>query len=481
MEAKEKISKLLDQRKEMLADCCDKIWEYAEIRFDTRQSSDILCKILEDEGFKLKRGLAHMENAFTATYGSGKPVIGILAEFDALGNMSQAANTTQKQPLSEEKAGHGCGHNVLGTGSIAGAIGIKSYMEETGLSGTIKVFGCPAEESGYGKAFMAREGIFNNTDACLTWHPGDCTMVWDSNTLAVAQLYFHFEGIPAHAAAMPELGRSALDAAELMNVGVNFLREHIVDSARIHYAFTDAGGTSANVVQPTASLYYFVRAQKNDQVLELCKRVEKIAEGAAMMTGTKLHVEWDSACSGYIPNNTLNNILYKNMLLFTPIQLDEKNLTYEKALCDTRSEQMKGAHRSRLSRMFPELSPKEIEAIFNEPIITRPFPFMESTGIPSPGMGSTDVGDVSWIAPTGQILLACEPQGVPPHSWQWVANGTSEAVHQGLLAAGKILAASAYDLLTNPNYLRLAKEEHTKDLDGKHYRSIIPEHVHPKQ
>ena len=481
MEAKKRISELLDQKQQMLSDCCDHIWEYAETRFETKQSADELCGILAQEGFTVERGLAQMENAFVATYGTGTPVVGILAEFDALADLSQVAGIAEKKAWKEGAAGHGCGHNVLGTGSIAGAIGIKDYMKESGLSGTVKVFGCPAEESGYGKAFMARAGVFAGVDAVLAWHPGDCSMPWSANTLAVAQMYFNFKGIAAHAAAMPELGRSALDAAELMNVGVNFLREHMVDAARIHYAFLDAGGTSANVVQPTSKLYYFVRAPKGDQVLELCRRVEKIAKGAAMMTETEVEIVWDAACADYIPNDTLNRALYENMKLFTPIELTEEELAFEKALCDTRSEQIVAAQNKKLHQMFPELSEEELQAVAAEPVIRRPYPFQESTGICSPGMGSTDVGDVSWIAPAGQVMLACEPQGVPPHAWQWVANGKSGAVHKGILAAGKTLASTVYDLFTDPELLEKAKEEHRQDLGGKTYSSILPKEVCPKQ
>lgn len=220
MDAKARIIQLIDDKQQEFIECSDAIWGYAETRFATRQSADAHIRVLENEGFQVVRGVAHMDNAFVATYGTGKPVIGILAEYDALANLSQVADLPEKKYLVDHGSGHGCGHNLLGAGALAGAVGIKSYMEECGLRGTIKYFGCPAEESGYGKSFMAKFGVFDGIDAALTWHPSDASLLWSDGSLAVAQMYFNFKGRAAHAAAAPEMGRSALDAAELMNMGV---------------------------------------------------------------------------------------------------------------------------------------------------------------------------------------------------------------------------------------------------------------------
>ena len=476
MDAKKRISEILNAKKDIIFDCNDKIWEFAETRFDTPKSADEFCRILTQEGFQVERGIAHMENAFVATCGSGKPVIGILAEYDSLANLSQIADLPEKKQLAEGGNGHGCGHNSLGSGSLAGAIGIKDYMEESGLTGTIKFFGCPAEESGYGKAFLSKAGAFNCLDAALTWHPGDVSGVWSTSSLAVAQVYFNFKGISAHAAAAPEMGRSALDAAELMNVGVNFLREHIIDQARIHYAFIDAGGVSANVVQSTSSLYYFIRAPRSEQVLELYKRVEKIARGAALMTETEVEVIWDSACANYVPNSTLTHLVYDNMSHYVPLDLTEEEMAYEKKFYDTLDTSIQAANAARAQNFFGDLDSEGINALATSPVLNRMIPYNGTLSISS---GSTDVGDVSWVTPTAQFMLGYMPQGSPAHSWQWAATGKSSVAHKAALTAGKILAATVYDILTKPEILEKAKEDFKRDLNGTTYKSIIPDGVFP--
>lgn len=476
MEAKNRITEILESKKQIFFDCSDEIWGYAEARFATKRSADAHCRILEQEGFAITRGLAHMENAFVAAYGEGRPVIGILAEYDALGNMSQVADLPEKKYLVEKGNGHGCCHHALGAGALAGAVGIKDYMKENGLQGTIKFFGCPAEESGYGKAFMAKAGVFDGIDVALCWHPGDTTMAWVDNSLAVAQMYFNFKGRSAHAAAAPELGRSALDAAELMNVGVNFLREHIIDPARIHYAFMDAGGESANVVQPTASLYYFIRAPKSQQVLDIYKRVEKIAQGAALMTETDVEIVWDAAAADYIPNQTLTKVMYDNMLPYLPKQMSEEDYAYEKQFSDTLDEGLKKVVAGRMKKYFPHLDAQKQMELANEPLLLEPAEYGITLGMG----GSTDVGDVSWIAPTAQVMIAGLPFGTPPHSWQWVAAGKSHMMHESVLAAGKTIAATAYDILTQPELLQKASREHAERLSGEAYKSIIPDGTLPR-
>ena len=476
MEAKARIEQLIDEKQQEFIQCSDAIWGYAENRFATRQSADEHIKVLEHEGFKVERGLAHMDNAFVATYGEGSPVIGILAEYDALGNLSQVAGLAERKYLVERGNGHGCGHNLLGTGALAGAVGIKSYMEEAGLKGPIKYFGCPAEESGYGKSFMAKDGVFNGLDAALSWHPSDVSMIWSSTTLAVAQMYFNFKGQAAHAAGAPEMGRSALDAAELMNMGVQFLREHIIDSARIHYAFIDAGGESANVVQPTASLYYFIRAPKSDQVLDIYKRVEKIARGAAMMTETDVEIVWDSACMDYLPNTVLGHTMHANMLRYMPLDVTADEDKEARALTETIGEAAVQSLCKRCGVLFPQFDEAKHAEMAKSGILREAVP----EDVITKGGGSTDVGDVSWICPTGMITVACEPQGTPAHSWQWVSNGKSSFAHKGMLAAGKSIALTAYDLLTQPEILEEAKAEFKKSLGTQTYHSIIPDGTLPR-
>ncbi len=477
MDAKQEIEKLIETKKQEFIDVSNEVWEACETRFALKESVKSFYKVLEKEDFSIDKGIANMDYSFVATYGSGKPVIGILAEYDSLGNLSQVADCGDKRPLVKGGNGHGCGHNLLGTGALAGAVGIKDYMKAHNLKGTIKLFGCPAEESGYGKAFMVRDGVFDCLDIALAWHPADISSVTGASSLAVYQAYFNFKGVAAHASAAPEQGRSALDAAELMNIGVQFLREHIVDSARIHYAFLDAGGESANVVQPTASLFYFVRAKTLDQARNIFRRVENVARGAAMMTGTDLDIDIDCACANYVPNKVLSIMMDENLRNFGSLNLTKEDLEYEKRYFDPLSDAVKEAIYNRTKAAFSDLSEEEIRKIADSPVTDKIFPLVFSDDAPA----STDVGDVSWVAPTAQINVACEPQGTPPHSWQWVANGKSDVAHKGMLAAGKTIATTAYDVLTNPNLVEKAKAEHKEMLGGKKFVSGIPTDVMPHQ
>ncbi|MDR2536786.1 MAG: amidohydrolase, partial [Treponema sp.] len=270
---KKRIAELIDKKAAVFTALNDKIWESAEIRFGLKNSADAICAALEGEGFTIERGVAGMAHAFIATWGKGAPEIGILGEYDALPGLSQQADVPEKKPVIAGGNGHGCGHSALGAGSAAAAVGIKDYLQERGLSGTVKYYGCPAEESGSGKAYLARAGVFNGLDAALTWHPMMENSVWTMSSLANYQIFFSFKGRSAHAAAAPENGRSALDAAELMSVGVNYLREHIIQEGRIHYAYTDVGGGLPNVVQASSELLYFIRAPKPAQVQSIFERV----------------------------------------------------------------------------------------------------------------------------------------------------------------------------------------------------------------
>lgn len=477
MNGKNRIKELIEQKKDVFTDISDRIWEFAEIRFTLKKSADLLCRTMEKEGFRITRGFGGMEDAFIAEYGQGSPVIGILAEYDALANMSQQSCVAAPCPIKTGGRGHGCGHNLLGAGAAAGAAGIKDYMEENKLSGTIRLFGCPAEESGYGKAFMARDGIFNGTDIALTWHPMDFTGLWDFSSLAVFQTYFRFKGRAAHAAAAPEHGRSALDAAELMNIGVNFLREHMIDEGRVHYAFTDAGGNSANVVQPTAELYYFVRAPKTDQAKEIYDRIVKIAQGAALMTETELEIDFDSACASYLVNQELGRVMYDNLKQVSPIEYTPEEIAFAKQFFDQLPESSRNMISKKMKAFLPGEDKEVIEAAAQSPVNPLAAPLV----FPSkPMSGSTDVGDVSWTIPTATALVTTAVNGTPAHSWQWVATGKSSIAHKGMLTAAKTIAMTALDVLENPDIIKKAKEEHTKNLGGKSYKSAIPPELSPR-
>lgn len=476
MNAKNEIGKMIEMKKETFTTLSDKIWETPELRFNVTKSVENYYPILVEEGFSLEKGIADMEDAFIATYGSGHPVIGILAEYDALTNLSQVADSDKKEEIVHGGNGHGCGHNLLGAGALAGAVGIKDYMKEHNMQGTVKLFGCPAEESGYGKAFMARDGIFDCLDAAVAWHPMDFTAAWSETSLAVQQAYFKFKGKSSHAALAPSQGRSALDAAELMNIGVQFLREHIMDGARIHYAFIDAGGQSANVVQSSAELHYFVRAPKVNQTSDIFDRVVRVAEGAAKMTDTELEIEFDSACANYIPNKAITTAMHKNIEVVGNLELTEMDQDYASRYYEGLSEAEKTGLLMRVKALFAGSDSDEIEKLAKSPVLTKTLPLVFSER----ASGSSDVGDVSWVVPTAQVLIGCEPHGTPPHSWQWVANGKSDVAHKGLLAAGKVIAATVYDLLSEPKLLEVAKEEHKKNLGGEVYKSAIPEFKKPK-
>ncbi len=476
MDVKDQIIQAIEDSRETYISLSRQIWNTPELRFDLPESTRNVKALLESENFRLQTGLAGMEHAFLAEYGSGKPVIGILAEFDALSNLSQEAGVHEKKPLTDGGSGHGCGHHLLGIGAVAGAIGIKQYLEASGHPGTIRLYGCPAEESGYGKAFMARAGVFGGEDAYLTWHPWDTNGLWDQATLAVSQFYFTFKGTAAHAGGAPEMGRSALDAAELMNVGVNFLREHIIDDARIHYAFLDAGGTAANVVQATSRLHYFVRAPGLEEMEEIYERVFKIACGAAMMTETEVDIQWDGACANFIVNRTLASAMYANMQRIYPMKVSDAEREDYAQYRSTLSESVIKSLRQKTRRYFPSASPEEIDALsarsVQEGLVELTFP-------PKLMTASTDVGDPSWFAPTVQMIGGCMPYGTAAHSWQWVSAGLSSVAMKGMLSAAKAIAMTAYDLLKDPELLAAAKAEHVKNLGGKTYRNPVPLTVQP--
>ena len=473
---KQTVVEYLDQNKDIFSKASDKIWGFAETRFYVPKSADVLETLLKENDFLIERNIASMANAFIATYGEGAPVVGILAEYDALPQMSQVADAPEKQVLEADGNGHGCGHHILGTGAVAAAIALSKLIAKGEIKGTVKLFGCPAEESGYGKAFLARAGVFDVADVMFTWHPMDMNTIWGNSSLAVYQIFVRFEGISSHAGAAPELGRSALDAAELMNVGVQFLREHIIDLARVHYAFLDVGGKAANVVQPTAALHYFIRAPKSSQVQEIYERIVKIAEGAALMTETKVKIEWDSACSNYIPNKALSNVMYENMKQVFPVKYTDDEFEYMRHYYNQLGDDRKAALLRQVAATFPSKTPEEQAVIAKKPLCDDLCDLIYPT---KPLTGSTDVGDASWIAPTAQFMVACAPHGTPPHSWQWVAVGKSSIMHKGMMAAAKVIAMTAIDAFDSPELVQKAKAEHIVNLGGETYKCAIPDNVPP--
>lgn len=461
MTSQSRLSQIIEDKREKLIEVSNQIWEYAETGFEEFKSAKLLCQTLAEEGFEVEQGVANIETAFIGSFGSGKPVIAFLGEFDALTGLSQNGGIAQPNPQQIGGNGHGCGHNLLGTGSLAAAIALRDYMQENNITGTVRYYGCPGEEIGGGKTFMAREGIFNDVDIALSWHPGTTNNIMSVATLACYEVYFKFKGKSAHAAASPHLGRSALDAVELMNIGVNYLREHIIPEARVHYAITNTGGSSPNVVQAEAEVLYFVRAPRVSQTDDIYQRICDIARGAALMTGTEVDIDLASALSNVIPNTTLEQVMYDNFVkLGTPSYTDAE-LHFAEAIRETLSEEEKKMDVQRNQK----LAGKAIADVID--------PFMSNAFM----AGSTDVGDVSWIVPTAQCMTACEPLGTPLHTWQIVATGTTSLAHKGMLHAGKILAATALDILQQPELIEQAQAELVDRRAGEVYTSPLPSDV----
>ena len=446
---------VIDEKRELLNQTADYLWDHPETAFTEYQSAAWLCSVLREEGFEVEEGLAGIETAFSGKFGSGAPVIGILGEFDALSGLSQVAGVTEQ--ISEGKSsGHGCGHNLLGTGALGAVLAVKAWLEQTGHSGTVIYYGCPGEEGGSGKAFMARDGVFDCLDAALTWHPSDETKVRNITNLANVQVLYRFDGVASHAGGKPHLGRSALDAVELMNVGVQFLREHIPSSCRIHYAITDTGGFSPNVVQAHAEVLYLIRGVDNQMVSELYARVNDIAKGAALMTGTKESHDFIKACSNCVVNDAIQRMLQDKMEAISPPQPTDEELAYARQITVQ-------------TLMHVPTADPENPLWWQVP----PYPELEQNH------GSTDVGDVSWICPTAQIFTACEARGTPGHSWQQTAQSKTSFAYRMTAYAAKIMAAGAVELIKDPLLLEKAKDEHRKRVGPDGYHPPIPVGVRP--
>lgn len=476
MTYKKQLIDFIDSKKDLFIDINDKIWEFAEIGFQEYKSSELLCKALEEEGFEVQKGAADIPTAFIGSYGSGKPVIAILGEFDALPLLSQEKCTAEKRELERGGNGHGCGHNTLGTGALAACFGVKKYLEENNISGTIRYYGCPAEENGNGKTYMVREGLFNDVDAVYTWHPSSLNAVCSTSLLAVKSAYFKFKGVSAHAAINPHTGRSALDAVELMNVGCNYLREHIIPEAKIHYAITNSGGISPNVVQAEAEVYYYIRAPKLSQINEIYERVCNIAKGAALMTGTQLEINVNGGTSHYLPNTILNEVLYKSLVDVGAPKFDEKEIEYAEKIRATSTELDKKLE-IESTALIGDMSMEQANDMLKGKAISDVIIPYKSLDIVMPG--STDVGDVSMVVPTSQLIIASLALGTPAHSWQNVCQSASSISHKGLLTAGKVLGLAAIYIINNPEIVIKAKEQHKKDLAGEEYVCPIPSNKKP--
>ena len=389
MEMVNEIKKLVDAKKEAFLHAGDLVWEYAEIGFKEFQSAKALTDVLKAEGFAVQEGVAGIPTAFVASWGEGKPIIGLLGEYDALPALKHAAGDPVESSEIVSENGHGCGHNLLGAGALGAAVAVKDYMQAHGLKGTIRYYGCPGEEFGSGKMFMARAGLFDDLDAAFTWHGGAYNAITADHSLANLCAYFKFKGRTSHAAGSPHLGRSALDACELMNVGCNYLREHILPDERIHYAYTDVGGSAPNVVQDHACVFYYVRSPRLYQVLDLYERVKDVARGAALMTGTQLEIVLNDGLCDYVPNDTLSKLLYESFCEAGGPKFSEE----EKALAAEFAKTFDPAAVADKARtLAAHFSPEVAEKYKDQILVEDIFPYHASDMISS---GSTDVGDVS--------------------------------------------------------------------------------------
>jgi aminobenzoyl-glutamate utilization protein B len=463
--AKKRALRWISENESDIIEVSGKIWGLAELGLQEFKSSALLAEQLKKAGFNIEMGVAGMPTAFVATWGSGSPVIGIMGEYDALAGLSQKT-VPWKEPFEEGSPGHGCGHNIHGSSGMAGAIAAKVAMEEAGIRGTIKFFGTPAEETAGGKVYMVRDGFFNGLDAVLSHHAGSMNTGGYSGTNAENDVKFHFYGIASHAAGSPEQGRSALDAVELTDIGVNYLREHVIQEARMHYVVT-SGGEQPNVVPAYASSWYYVRAPERDQVEQIYNRVLQIAKGAAMMTETTLKAEFVGGLYNMILSRTLNDLIISNMRQIGLPTYNEEEEKFAKEISKTIKPEAKRDWLAKSKRPdWETLIDVELDRT-----IPDTWERWEA--------GSTDVSDVSWQVPTLEFTTATFVLGSPGHSWQNVAQAGMRIGHKSLIFAAKTMSSSVIDLMSKPDLVKKAKDEFKQRLEGRVYKSPLPPDMKP--
>lgn len=465
------IRKAAQEKKDCIETINKTVWKYAELGYEERRSSGAIAEALRAEGFEVEVGVGGLPTSIRASYGSGRPVIGILGEYDALPNLSQEAGVAEHRPIPGAGCGHGCGHSALGAGTAGAAILVKEWLNATRKKGTVLFWGCPAEETGFGKAFLAKAGCFQGMDAAFSWHPGGVNAVEAVRTIAYYKVRFDFHGRSAHAGACPEAGRSALDACELMNVGVNYLREHVPGSVRIHYAYLDCGGSSPNVVQENASLSYFIRAPKLAQCSEILTRVRKIAEGAALMTETRVKISVLGGLNDYVPNAVLTELLSHSFEEEGAPDFDENDFEIARRfLAALPQEQRKNVIEK--GAVLNGVSSGEFAL---HPLHTRILPFTPDS------MGhwltsSSDVGDVSYQVPTAQLGAAIGIPGTVSHTWQFTAQVGSPIGNKASIAAARAIALACVRIYEDPSILEEAKAQWKEETHGE-YLSPIPDEI----
>jgi len=462
---KDKAWKWIDEHKDEFIEVADKVWQYAELGLVESKSSKLIAEKLKEHGFNVKHGVAGMPTAIVAEWGEGKPVIGFQGEYDALPGLSNKIKPEQ-DPLVKDAPGHGCGHNIHGATALAAVIAMRYLLEEEGMSGTIRFFGTPAEENYAGKVWMARDGYYDGLDACLSHHPSSMNTCNLKSSTAVNGVKFVYRGKTAHAAGNPEMGRSALDAIELMNIGVNYLREHVIQEARIHYVIEEGGG-QPNVVPDYARSWYYIRAPERTQLDPIYERILKIAEGAALMTETELEVQFIDALYNIIPNKTISELVVKNMREIGTPEYTEEELEYAKKIASNFSKDAK-VDSLRRNKIPDAEKYRDIDLVTD---------ILDPLGDGETSAGSSDVGDISWITPTVEFGTTCFVLGAPGHSWAVVATSGMSIGHKSLVFAAKTMAGSAIELFTDEELRAKAKEEHLERLGGRTYKTPIPEGV----
>jgi len=467
----------LDKNQSQFIEMSDQIWQSPELAFKEFKASRLQADFLENEGFSVTWNVGDLNTAFVAEWGEGKPILGFIGEYDALPGLSQK-NQPTKEAIDDGGPGHGCGHNLLGTGAVASAVAVQKWLKSNGESGTIRYYGCPAEEEGSGKVYMAKAGAFDDLDAALNFHPAIINMPAKGGAVGVNAIYFRFFGRTAHAGGAPHKGRSALDAVELMNIGINYLREHVKDDVRMHYIITE-GGKAPNIVPEEAEVYYFIRAAKPDYLAEVVERVHKVAEGAALMTETTFEARFDGGCSALLSNHYLADLQYQSMQLIGSIAFTQEEIDFAQAI----NESFTGTNSDHIDDMIEYFEPSsemvaELDEYRDQPLIGRNFIALDERIIAS---GSTDIGDLSQIVPVSELGTTCFPTGCPGHSWGNVAASGMSIGHKGMMHAAKIMAATAVELYSDPSHLVEIRQEFERKTKGKPYIPPIPEDGKPPQ
>ncbi|MBN1687087.1 MAG: amidohydrolase [Spirochaetales bacterium] len=464
------IFKWLDGHTATYAAVADKIWGYAEVALQELKSAALQMAHLKTEGFTVTEKVAGIKTAFSAERGKGKPVIGFIGEYDALPGLSQKV-APRKDPVVQGAPGHGCGHNLLGTGGLAAAVAVSRWLEENGMEGTVRYYGCPAEEQLWAKAFMARAGSFDDLDAALNFHPATYNMPGKGTAVGIYDVRFKFTGVTAHAGGSPHRGRSALDAVELMNVGVNYLREHVPEKVRMHYAVTD-GGRVPNIVPETAAVWYYLRAPDMKILDNVYARVRKVAEGAALMTETRVDIRVTAGCSSVLNNHYLADLHYEVMKDIGSIVYTDEELAFAREINTAYPD---GASEGAFAGLpVPQAERDRVEAVGKRPLVDENFPAMDELEVRT---GSTDVGDVSWITPLSMLRTTCFPAGVASHSWGATAASGMSIGHKGMMHAAKIMAGVAALLFDEPEHLKKARDEFLKKTADSPYKCPVPPEI----